>query len=137
MENTLSIVLALAFGAAAAFAIAWFWSRSRMAGEPDGALQAQLAAAREQANRLGVQAAEFEREAMQLRGQLLESVQNAAQMEERTRQLQSRLDEERTQVVGTIAKRVWSAFVTIRGDCIRIISVRRARDEEEKRYFDE
>ena len=47
------------------------------------------------------------------------------------------LDEERTQVVGTIAKRVWSAFVTIRGDRIRIISVRRARDEEEKRYFDE
>ncbi|MDQ3025734.1 MAG: DNA recombination protein RmuC [Pseudomonadota bacterium] len=97
MENSLLIALAAALSAAAAFAIAWFWSRSRVAGEPDGALQAQLAAAREQANRLGVQAAEFEREAMQLRSQLLESVQSAAQMEERTRQLQSRLDEERAQ----------------------------------------
>ena len=90
-------VLIVAVVAAAAFAVAWFWSRSRMAGEPDGALQAQVAAAREQANRMGHQAAELEREAMQLRSQLLESVQNAAQLEERTRQLQSRLDEERAQ----------------------------------------
>ena len=94
MEITLLIALA---AAAAAFAVAWFWSRSRMAGEPDAVLQAQLAAAREQANRLGHQSAELEREAMQLRSQLMESVQNAAQLEERARQLQSRLDEERRQ----------------------------------------
>lgn len=46
------------------------------------------------------------------------------------------LDETRTLVIGTIAKQVWSAFITVRGDRVRIISVRRARDEEEKRYFD-
>ena len=46
------------------------------------------------------------------------------------------LDEARTQVIGTIAKQVWSAFITVRQDRVRIISVRRARDEEEKRYFD-
>ncbi|HUP97256.1 MAG TPA: DNA recombination protein RmuC [Usitatibacter sp.] len=91
------ILIAIVAAAVAAFAIAWFWSRARSTGQPDGVLHAQLTAAREQANRLGVQAAEFEREAMQLRGQLLESVQNAAQLEERTRQLQARLDEERRQ----------------------------------------
>jgi len=47
------------------------------------------------------------------------------------------LDEARTQVIGTIAKQVWSAFITVRHDRVRIISVRRARDEEEERYFDE
>src|SRR6185295_18690077 len=94
MENMLSVVLAVAL-LIAAFGFAWFWSRSRSAGEPDGALQAQLAAAREQANRASLNAAELEREAMQLRGQLMESVQNAAQLEERTRQLQMRLDDER------------------------------------------
>ena len=40
------------------------------------------------------------------------------------------LDEPRTQVIGRIGDVVWSAFTTIRGDRIRIISVRRARDEE-------
>ena len=43
------------------------------------------------------------------------------------------LDEPRTQVIGRIAL-VWSAFITLRGDRIRIISVRRARDEEEAAY---
>jgi DNA recombination protein RmuC len=94
MEN-LTVWILLAALAVAVFAIAWLWSRSRMAGEPDGALQAQLAAARGEANRAGQTAAELEREAMQLRSQLLESVHNAAQLEERTRQLQARLDEER------------------------------------------
>jgi DNA recombination protein RmuC len=96
MENMVSIGVAAVL-AVAAFGFAWFWARSRAAGEPDGALQAQLAAAREQANRAGHQAAELEREAMQLRSQLMESVQNAAQLEERTRQLQARLDDERRQ----------------------------------------
>lgn len=45
------------------------------------------------------------------------------------------LDEPRTQVVGRIGNVVWSAFTTIRGDRIRIISVRRARDEEAAAYF--
>ena len=44
------------------------------------------------------------------------------------------LDEPRTQVVGRIGNVVWSAF-TMRGDRIRIISVRRARDEEEAAYL--
>jgi uncharacterized DUF497 family protein len=45
------------------------------------------------------------------------------------------LDEPRTQVIGRIGDSVWSAFVTLRGDRIRIISVRRARDEEEEAYL--
>jgi DNA recombination protein RmuC len=94
MEYALALTLVAAL-VAAAFGAAWFWARSRAAGEPDGVLQAQLNAAREQANRASHGAAELEREAMQLRGQLMESVQNAAQLEERTRQLQVRLDEER------------------------------------------
>jgi uncharacterized protein len=45
------------------------------------------------------------------------------------------LDEPRTQVIGRIGNVVWSAFTIIRGDRIRIISVRRARDEEAAAYF--
>ena len=45
------------------------------------------------------------------------------------------IDEPRTQVIGRIGNLVWSAFVTVRGDRIQIISVRRARDEEETAYF--
>ena len=44
------------------------------------------------------------------------------------------LDEPRTQVIGRIGDVVRSAFVTMRSDRIRIISVRRARDEEEAAY---
>jgi len=43
-------------------------------------------------------------------------------------------DEPRVQVIGRIGNRVWSAFTTIRDGRVRIISVRRARDEEEKAY---
>lgn len=45
------------------------------------------------------------------------------------------LDEPRTQVIGRIGELVWSAFITVRGDRVRIISVRRARDEEEAAYL--
>ncbi len=45
------------------------------------------------------------------------------------------LDEPRTQVIGRIGELVWSAFMTMRGERIRIISVRRARDEEEAAYL--
>lgn len=45
-------------------------------------------------------------------------------------------DEPRTQVIGRIGDMVWSAFVTMRNDRIRIISVRRARDDEEATYFE-
>ena len=44
------------------------------------------------------------------------------------------LDEPRYQVIGRIGRKIWSAFVTYRYDTIRIISVRRARGEEEARY---
>lgn len=47
------------------------------------------------------------------------------------------LNESRTQVIGRIGEEVWSAFTTTRGDRIRIISVRRARDEEKAAYFEE
>ena len=45
------------------------------------------------------------------------------------------LDEPRIQVIGRIGDVVWSAFITIRRERVRIISVRRARDEEEAAYL--
>lgn len=45
------------------------------------------------------------------------------------------VDEPRTQVIGRIDNMVWSAFITVRRDRIRIISVRRARHEEEAAYL--
>jgi uncharacterized DUF497 family protein len=45
------------------------------------------------------------------------------------------LDEPRRQVIGQIGKHIWSAFVTYRNEKIRIISVRRARPDEEARYL--
>ena len=45
------------------------------------------------------------------------------------------LDEPRQQVIGRIGKQTWSAFITYRNDKIRIISVRRARADEEARYL--
>lgn len=40
----------------------------------------------------------------------------------------------RFQVIGRCRGEVWSAFVTYRGDAIRLISVRRARQEEIAAY---
>jgi uncharacterized DUF497 family protein len=45
------------------------------------------------------------------------------------------LDEPRTQVIGRVGAVVWSAFITMRDDRIRIISVRRARNEEKAAYL--
>ena len=42
--------------------------------------------------------------------------------------------EPRTMVIGKIGEKHWSAIVTYRGTAIRIISVRRARDNEVKVY---
>jgi uncharacterized DUF497 family protein len=44
-------------------------------------------------------------------------------------------DEPRYQVLGRIGDRVWSAFITYRSEKIRIISVRRARENEEEKYY--
>ncbi|WP_405041317.1 BrnT family toxin [Phenylobacterium sp.] len=44
------------------------------------------------------------------------------------------LSERRELVVGRIGQRLWTAAVTFRGDAIRIISVRRARNDEVRRY---
>ena len=44
------------------------------------------------------------------------------------------LDEPRHQVIGRIREEIWSVFITYRNEKIRIISVRRARAEEEARY---
>lgn len=38
--------------------------------------------------------------------------------------------EERFLVVGCIAGKHWSAFITYRGEAVRLISVRRSRPEE-------
>jgi uncharacterized protein len=45
------------------------------------------------------------------------------------------LDEPRHQVLGRIGGKIWSAFITYRNESIRIISVRRARPDEEARYL--
>ena len=45
------------------------------------------------------------------------------------------LDEPRAQVIGRIGTALWSAFITRRNDRIRIISVRRARNEEKAAYL--
>jgi uncharacterized protein len=47
------------------------------------------------------------------------------------------LDEPRFLVVGKIAGRHWSAVITYRAENIRIISVRRSRDEEIELYENE
>ena len=47
------------------------------------------------------------------------------------------LDERRYQVIGRIGNKTWSAFITYRYEKIRIISVRRARSDEEARYLAE
>jgi uncharacterized DUF497 family protein len=45
------------------------------------------------------------------------------------------VDEPRRQVIGSIGQTLWSAFVTYRDERIRIISVRRARPEEQERHL--
>ncbi|MBB5686188.1 BrnT family toxin [Sphingobium boeckii] len=42
--------------------------------------------------------------------------------------------EPRWLVIGAMSARLWTAIITRRDDTIRIISVRRARDYEEKAY---
>ncbi len=44
------------------------------------------------------------------------------------------VDEVRNIVVGQIKGKLWSAIITYRGENIRLISVRRARDEEKELY---
>ncbi|HYG31043.1 MAG TPA: BrnT family toxin [Allosphingosinicella sp.] len=43
-------------------------------------------------------------------------------------------DEERWIVIGAIGERLWTAATTLRGDVVRITSVRRARRKEEVLY---
>jgi uncharacterized DUF497 family protein len=44
-------------------------------------------------------------------------------------------DEERSRVIGDIDGKIWTAIVTRRGERIRLISVRRARDVETRAYL--
>jgi uncharacterized DUF497 family protein len=44
------------------------------------------------------------------------------------------VDEPRCLVIGQINGKFWSAVITYRGENVRIISVRRSRDEEMKLY---
>ena len=46
-------------------------------------------------------------------------------------------DEPRWLLIGKIDEKHWSAIITRRGDNIRLISVRRSRDEEVKLYESE
>ncbi len=43
-------------------------------------------------------------------------------------------DEDRWMVVGQVAGKHWSAFITYRGEKVRLISVRRSRPREVARY---
>ncbi len=47
---------------------------------------------------------------------------------------QHHVGEERRLVIGQMRGKLWTAIMTRRGDAIRIISVRRARDYEETAY---
>jgi uncharacterized DUF497 family protein len=42
--------------------------------------------------------------------------------------------EERNLMIGRISDKTWTAVFTRRGEAIRLISVRRARKEEEEQY---
>jgi len=44
-------------------------------------------------------------------------------------------DEPRYQVLARVGDKVWSAFITHRNEKIRIISARRARENEEEKYY--
>ena len=124
--DALALIVALLF-AAAGFAIGFFWSRARSPaqGQRLAELEAQLAAARENVNRLGVQSAELEGEAVRLRSQLLESVQHASALEERTRQLQARLTEERAEtqenlkLMADAQRTAENAFKALSADALR------------------
>jgi uncharacterized DUF497 family protein len=48
-----------------------------------------------------------------------------------------KLDEPRILVIGKISEKLWAAVITPRGAKIRLISVRRARKEEEAIYESE
>lgn len=61
-------------------------------------------------------------------GQALWSDGNAIEAPARTS------DEPRYLVVGTIGQTTWAAIITYREESIRIISIRRARQEEVARY---
>src|SRR5688500_16660044 len=96
MDSVIVVVALIA--AAVGVALGYFWGRfSGTGGNRLAELEAQLAATRENAVRLGTQAAELERDAQRLQAQLLESERHGSTLEERTRQLQERLVEERAQ----------------------------------------
>jgi len=124
--DSIALIVALLF-AVAGFAIGYFWARSRasVGGQRLAELEAQLAATRENANRLGVQSAELEGEAVRLRSQLLESVQHASALEERTRQLQARLTEERAEtqenlkLMAEAQRTAENAFKALSADALR------------------
>jgi len=99
MESVTMTLLVAAACLAAGFGIAYAWLRLKAGGERArvSELEAQLAASREQSMRYSVLAAELEREAGVLRGQLLETSNRASTLEERANHLQVRLEEERQQ----------------------------------------
>lgn len=44
------------------------------------------------------------------------------------------IEEDRFAVIGELQDKVWTAIATLRGHKIRLISVRRARDDERQNY---
>ncbi len=44
--------------------------------------------------------------------------------------------EDRHAILAKMDEKIWAAFFTMRGDAIQIIAVRRARENEERTYYD-
>ncbi|HEY2628640.1 MAG TPA: DNA recombination protein RmuC [Usitatibacter sp.] len=81
----LTVILLIVIAAAAGFVAARLLGRSARDAKHIGELEAQLAAAREQSNRSGAQAAGLERETIDLREHLNEATRRSVQLEERVR----------------------------------------------------
>ena len=123
MDNALVLILIALVCTAAGFGVAYLWNRSRPAQDQKRAaeLEAQLAAVREQSLRHGVQAAELERDATQLRGQLLEAVQRSATLEERARNADELrgLIREREQAIARLTEEASKARASAPPSCRR------------------
>ena len=86
MENAFFWIFGIGAGIAVGFALGSLWSR-RKSDERGAGLEAQLVAARENAMRLGMQAAELERQVTTLNEKLVETAARSAALEERARLL--------------------------------------------------
>src|SRR2546426_3955482 len=109
MDTTIATTLIALICLIAGFGVAHLWNRSRPTHDEKrvAELDAQLTAAREHGMRMGVQAAEYEREATTLRAQLLETAQRSAAYEERAR------------ILGDAKQALENAFKSLSAEALR------------------